>query len=333
MLNGSVPPATGAVNVFANLPIVFDSMSIAERDRLGFAREEYGRKALKVELEASPDAPFRLRMYAEAFGEVQVSVIRSTPYRVARTRPLVGDGDDRLGFVFPLAGRFRGEQDGRRLTLGPGEATVLASNRPGWFGTATGGAFLTILASPELAHPLARDMDDRTGRAIRTSRRGFDLLRAYVSAITREGAEIPPVLSDVAGRHLAEIAAHAIAAPEPSSEIELAGEGLRMARVALARAHMAARFSDPSYDVSACAGHLGLSVRSLQAILAAEGTSFSAELKRLRLEHARRLLADRENSGRRVSDIALDCGFTDISHFTRQFRARFGETPTSARGA
>ena len=106
----------------------------------------------------------------------------------------------------------------------------------------------------------------------------------------------------------------------------------RAARAAAARAHMAAHFAEPGYDVGACALQLGISVRYLQTILEAEGTRFGDELRRLRLEHARQLLAEPANASLRVTDIAFDCGFSDISHFTRQFRAYFGESPTSARG-
>ncbi len=317
--------------MFGHLPVVFDSAALAERDRRGFASEEYGRKALKVELEVSPDTPFRLRMRARSYGGVQVAVIQSTPYRVVRTRPLIDDGDDRLGLVFPLAGRFGGQQGGRSIRVSRGEATILASDRTGWFGTASGGAFLTILAAPGLLEFFAPDISHRKGLAVRPSRLGFDLVRAYLSTLNQAGADVPPQVSDIAGRHLAEIAVHAIAAPE-ASLCAPPGEGLRPARAAAGRAHMAAHFTDPGYDVAACAGHLGISVRYLQVIFEGEGARFGEELRRLRLDHARDLLADPANASLRVSDIAFDCGFSDISHFTRQFRARFGESPTSARG-
>lgn len=35
---------------------------------------------------------------------------------------------------------------------------------------------------------------------------------------------------------------------------------------------------------------------------------------------------------RRISDVAVDCGFNDLSYFNRCFRRRFGLTPTAARG-
>ena len=53
-------------------------------------------------------------------------------------------------------------------------------------------------------------------------------------------------------------------------------------------------------------------------------------LLELRLRKAAQLLA--RPAGRRISDIAFDCGFNDLSYFNRCFRRRFGLTPTAARG-
>lgn len=46
--------------------------------------------------------------------------------------------------------------------------------------------------------------------------------------------------------------------------------------------------------------------------------------KNVRLEHARKLLATTEMS---IVEIALACGFNSPSHFSKVFRAEFGETP------
>jgi AraC-like DNA-binding protein len=52
-------------------------------------------------------------------------------------------------------------------------------------------------------------------------------------------------------------------------------------------------------------------------------------LLELRLRKAADLLA--RASEWRISDIAFDCGFNDLSYFNRCFRRRFGLTPTAAR--
>ena len=51
----------------------------------------------------------------------------------------------------------------------------------------------------------------------------------------------------------------------------------------------------------------------------------------LRLQKSRAMLADARNNRRKVSDIALACGFNEVSYFNRCFRRRFGASPTQFR--
>jgi transcriptional regulator GlxA family with amidase domain len=69
----------------------------------------------------------------------------------------------------------------------------------------------------------------------------------------------------------------------------------------------------------------------LQRLLKKAGTSFTAHVTELRLKHALALLTARGKSNVRVCDIALQAGFSDISHFNRLFRSRFGDTPKGVR--
>jgi AraC-like DNA-binding protein len=210
----------------------------------------------------------------------------------------------------------------------------MLADRTGWFGTATGGTFLTIRASPELIKSNSMDMKRiRSGVNVRPSRLVYNLIRGYLSTLNNSSPEVPPQLREIAGRQLTELATYAFCGPEAAARSALDGQGLRTARVAVALQHMAEHYIDPGYDVGDCAAYLGISVRYLQVLFVAGGIRFSEELKRLRLERARNLLADPLNATLRVTNIALDCGFSDISHFNRQFRARFGESPTSVRGA
>lgn len=73
----------------------------------------------------------------------------------------------------------------------------------------------------------------------------------------------------------------------------------------------------------------GVSLRQLERLFASElGHSIGQEYLRLRLEAAMRLL--RESDLGRM-EIAMACGFADVSHFSRAFRLRYGTTPLRAR--
>jgi AraC-like DNA-binding protein len=73
-----------------------------------------------------------------------------------------------------------------------------------------------------------------------------------------------------------------------------------------------------------------LSPRYVQRLLATSGISFTAHVTELRLKHAFMPLTAHCGNDR-ISDIALRAGFSDISHFNRLFRSRFGDTPKGVR--
>jgi AraC-like DNA-binding protein len=87
---------------------------------------------------------------------------------------------------------------------------------------------------------------------------------------------------------------------------------------------------DGEYSVSKVAQSLQISPRYVQRLLETSGRSFTAHVIELRLKYALMLLT--AHCGKdRISDIGLRAGFSDISHFNRLFRTRFGDTPKGVR--
>ena len=58
------------------------------------------------------------------------------------------------------------------------------------------------------------------------------------------------------------------------------------------------------------------------------GVTFRDYLNDLRFENALRLMADESLS---ITEIALNCGFSDVKYMTRLFKTRFGKTPAEYR--
>ena len=99
--------------------------------------------------------------------------------------------------------------------------------------------------------------------------------------------------------------------------------------IADVRVRQAAHFIEQRMDdppsAEAVARYVGLGRRQLErAFLAALGISPMAFQRRLRLDYGRWLLVNRPAN---VTQIALDCGFADGAHFSRDFRERFGMSP------
>lgn len=84
------------------------------------------------------------------------------------------------------------------------------------------------------------------------------------------------------------------------------------------------RFTDPTFSTADLAADAHLSVRSVQAIFAGGGSSPAAEIRRLRLDHARAMLEE----GHSVQTACQGSGFLDPGTFARTFRQRFGLAPS-----
>jgi transcriptional regulator GlxA family with amidase domain len=86
---------------------------------------------------------------------------------------------------------------------------------------------------------------------------------------------------------------------------------------------------DSPLPVNDIADFTGVPVRQLNAIfLRSTGETTAAYWRKMRLAHARKLMADSSHS---INAIATACGFSDASHLIAWFRKQYGETPSAYR--
>ncbi|HLZ82879.1 MAG TPA: helix-turn-helix domain-containing protein [Caulobacteraceae bacterium] len=92
---------------------------------------------------------------------------------------------------------------------------------------------------------------------------------------------------------------------------------------------MRERFAEPDFGPFDVAVETGISLRYVQKLFTERGTTCTQFLYSLRLDRAAQLLRRRAHLGNAqpLSEIAYACGYSDYSHFARNFRRRFGLTP------
>lgn len=101
-------------------------------------------------------------------------------------------------------------------------------------------------------------------------------------------------------------------------------EGVDDPRVRQAAHYIEQRIDSPP-SLDAIARYVGLSGRQLtRAFQASLGESPMAFYRRLRLAYGRWLLEHGHDS---ITQVAMDCGYADGAHFSRDFRSHFGVTP------
>ncbi len=89
--------------------------------------------------------------------------------------------------------------------------------------------------------------------------------------------------------------------------------------------------ADPNLTPSVVAAEAGMSLRKLQALFTSRGSTCTAYIHSVRLEHAVFLLRRREflRTQEFLSQISFRCGYRDHNYFVRVFRRKFGQSPST----
>ena len=74
-----------------------------------------------------------------------------------------------------------------------------------------------------------------------------------------------------------------------------------------------------------------MSLRYLHALFDSADTTLTQHLIGQRLARCHRELANPAMAWRKIGDIALSCGFQNLTHFARRFRERYGMSPQQFR--
>ena len=151
----------------------------------------------------------------------------------------------------------------------------------------------------------------------------------YVMRLSEPQSAIQGVAGDVMSEHLCVLLGIVASSQLGSGS---APSSSRQVRKAALLAYLKRNALDPELTPSAAARAVGMSVRSVHNLMQETDQSFSEWILDARVTHARRLLQSAGAERRKIAEIAMTCGFSDLSHFNRMFKARVGCTPSEARG-
>jgi AraC-like DNA-binding protein len=258
-------------------------------------------------------------------------VVRSalSPGLLYRDRGMIGDRDDNLSLVVSLGPELNVWHRGREIRLGRNEATIFQADAPGKAGARRQFEVLEVSISPREWSERGRRSGDVLMRLIKRNSESLKLLIGYAKLLAKVERTSLVETRAAVHRHLIDLTV--LAATVPSlGESEAAS--VVAARRATVLEYIASHFNDPNLSGSSLAQSLGMSQRYLQRLLQETGKSFTERVNELRLDRAFALLAAADGN-RRVSDIAFEVGFSDLAHFYRLFKSRFGDTPKGVLGS
>lgn len=265
-------------------------------------------------------------------GAIRLSEVRSTTQHVRRSpRMLSRATDDCVLLSLQTSGRGCIEQDGRQAVLEPGDFAIYDSTRK--YDLKFDGEFSQMVVKT----PRSVLLDRFTGSESITATRvlGSTGMGRVASRFIREVAseahtllphEIERVTHNVIDIMTAALG-HSLLDKPVASNSTKAAQQIRIKM--FIDNHLASAELTP--EVIARAN--GISVRYLNKLFEDEGVSVCRWLWDRRLQRIAQDLADPTQAARGISEIALSWGFNNLSHFSRLFKAQYGQCARDYRAA
>lgn len=169
--------------------------------------------------------------------------------------------------------------------------------------------------------PLVQQMELEPGSSARVFQH---FVTGLQSELPLSQPEDMPVLAD----QLCDMLAMLLNRPTQISERE--SSSLRMHRGRILR-NLEAMVGEQELTPSKIAKDMGVSVSHLHRIFAAGQASIMVEVRLLRVERARRMLANSRKRRLQISEISYKCGFRSPQDFSRVFRQQYGISPSHFR--
>ena len=266
---------------------------------------------------------FHATLQTAELGSVRLARIVTSPCVVRR---LSGDiaraSEARYLVKFQLKGESVWSQRNRTVHLRPGDFVIASTVEPYSLVMREDYEMPVLSLSAQTMLDLTPDPSRFLG--VRMGREDADcgLLSSFIEqVIARIGRLKEPMVSRVEANIL-DLLGGVLNARDRETGISPAQQ------LSQIKAYIEKHLHDRRLDPETIASAFGVSTRYLHSLFESEPLSVGRYVRLLRVHACRRMLVERGRGlERSLTDVALECGFYDLSHMTRCFREHFGTTP------
>jgi AraC-like DNA-binding protein len=296
--------------------------SIPERERFSFWREIICTTIFSISSEA-PNERFSARVRVRSTGPLRFAMCQSTSYEIIRSRRDIDRAPaDYYTVYLQLQGQTFINQCDESAALACNDIVLSDCRRP-YSATLTNDGMRAVAVLPRpMVNSRAPWLGERPLHKLPSDSQYLDLARRHMIELMsdRLGEGETSLLTENLCNLLALASAPDIPPGRLRSELQTAAI-LAFCRQNLHRSELTPQL---------VAEHFGVSLRTLHGRFNKLGTTFGRWLLESRIENCARALKDLRQH-RNISEIAYDCGFNDLSHFSKAFRTRFEMTPSEWR--
>ncbi len=292
-----------------------------------FRRQMQNMFAVGLNVKSLESQPLVAQMTAYRGQNLRFAALKFSPHSTV-SFPSGAESDSRLLISLHKKGPAVISQGGRESRVEPGDVFVIDPSRPFYIETGEIETHSVYVKAAAL-RSLVPELELATARAIRCDSGSASLFRTMLDEVFA----LAPLLTEDVADDISEALIH-LFAPVLRSSVR-ATERCPSRLEAMHRQRIM-RFAkenlwDSNLDGNAIAKGVNLSPRHVYQIFDAEDKPLMRWVWSERLARCRRDLEQPSLKSKSIGEIAFQWGFSNVSHFSRAFKAEFGLTPREHR--
>jgi AraC family transcriptional regulator, positive regulator of tynA and feaB len=267
---------------------------------------------------------FSARIDAASLRSVRVVRVSSSPISVRRRPQDIARISDPPYLVkFQLKGESVWSQRGREVHARPGDFVICSTAEP--YSLVFRGEYeMPVLVVPEsIMRRLTPDPEQFLGLRMPGEDADCGLLSSFVAQVVARMHRLPePMIQRIEANVLDLLGAVLSARSHPGT---LSREQL----LSQVKVYVQDHLQDPHLGPASLAQAFAVSTRLIHSLFEGEPMTVCKYIRSLRVQMCRRALEKADATRISLTDLALQWGFYDLSHMSRNFREVYGEPPSS----
>jgi AraC-like DNA-binding protein len=294
-------------------------------------REDLCRGFCRMDVEPSQDDRIDCEVNITMVASLSLARPTGISGRFSRTRELLSDGHDDFLLFSAVKGPVQITQGQKHIVLTQGQKCLASMDDIVTVALQNTNEFTTTRIPRRQVLEISPYAEDMFHRPLAGNPALQTMLDRYFELCMNLAPDLDAVGQQRTAQHLIDLTGLLLGTTSESAEIA-SRRGYSAARFDLIKAEILRNLHRADLTTDTVARMHRLSLRQIQRGFSHSGTTFTEFVLEERLLLAHRLLSDPRFRHRKVSDIAYSVGFGDLSYFNREFRRRFGDTPTAIRG-
>ena len=289
---------------------------------------------MRCEPRTESGAEFNAEIATQQLQQVGLAAIKGSPLDVYRRRSEIARAEQSVFLVkVQVEGESLVRQRGREAHLRPGDFVMCLTSEPYELHFDDNYSQLVLSVPQPLLAETVRHPEQHLGVRMASEVGANGLFSRFVTMVGARMHQLDGVLAQRLEANVIGLLSTTLGHAQEVQKHHLLESGAKGEYLQRIKAFIRSHLCDQNLNLAWIAASHAISVRYLHMLFAGEGETVSRYVQRLRLEACQSALADPAFADYSVAEIAYHFGFNGASHFSRVFKARFGETPARSRRA